>query len=493
MKSKIIAYIFLLTACGACQAKSESLADIYRLALLNDPIYRAAEVELNIGKNSTYKAWARFLPQLNLDPSGTYSRSTSDDFERTTDGVTVETPGRKSISKSARLGSLRFNLGIDQWFTFKNNLMGDEHAQLTFAKAQQELIIRVTEKYFNVLKAHAQLQIAQKAENEERLKLTLAEERLSKGLNTVTDTHTAKTNFYSAQITTQQRMVALDQAFEELTLLTGRPHYNLSGFGSAIPAPDPSPLDAETWVRSAVQDSYDVQLRRIDRERARNNSKADKYYYLPTISTTINGGAYSSTPGISRIEEVPIVNPDGTVTVIEREVTTSSTRTYRELGNSLNVQLSIPLFGNNGLSRIERKENAQREQIAHENFLKSYRETEFQIRSQFMNILNQKRSLQLQEKRLEQAQLAYDKTKIEYEHGSKSLIDLTTQQSNLLRAEISQTEAQYGYIETLLRLKQQAGKLTPEDVFEIDSWLQDENKVIATQRNTITPIIEKQQ
>ena len=486
MKLKILGCAVLMAFSGTSQAETESLADIYRLALLNDPQYRRAEVDLNIGKNSTYKAWANFLPKLNLDPTGSYSRNTSADLEQTINGLRNPViPGGKSVRKAANLGRLSFNIGIDQWFTFKNDLMGDEHAQLRFAQAQQQLIIRVTEKYFNVLEAHANLQIAQKSLEESRLNLDLAEERLAEGLNTITDTHKAKTDYYSAQIEAQQKMVDLDQAFEALTLLTGKPHYDLSGFGNKIPAPDPSPLNSEQWVRSAVQDSYEVKIKKIEREQARNNNKKSKHYYLPTVTASLGGADYSSSPASTQISTATIQNPDGTITEIEQVSTTPAIRSYREGGDSLRVQLSIPLFGDNGLSLIDRREKAQMERISHENFLKSYRQTEFDVRTSFMNILNQKRRLKLEEKRLEQAKLAYEKTKIEYEHGSKSLIELTNEQNSLFRAQNSRTEVQYGYIESLLKLKEQAGKLTPEDIFEIDSWLNDENKIIATQRNTL--------
>ena len=488
MKSKITGCALLLAACGTSQAETESLADIYRQALLNDPTYRTAEVEFNIGKNSTYKAWANFLPKLNIDPTGSYSRTKGDDQKQTLDGVkNPTTEGGKRISKQASLGQLSINLGINEWFTFKNNLMENELAQLTFAREQQNLIIRVTEAYFAVLKAQSQLQIAQKSQEQKRLELELAEERLTEGLNTITDTHTAKTGYYQAQIDAQQRTVEMDRAFEALTLLTGRAHYSLSGFGDDIPAPDPSPLDSDKWVHAAVQDSYDVQISKLQREQARNTSKTNKYFYLPTARATLNGKSYSSSPASTQIRPRQIDNPDGTTTFVDLESRNPDTRRILEGGNSLTVTLSIPLFGDNGLSLVDRREKAQREQISHESFLKSYRQTEFDVRSSFMNILNQKRRLALQVKLLEQAQLAYDKTKIEYEHGSKSLIDLTNQQSSLLGAQTSRTEAQYSYIEALLRLKQQAGKLTPDDIFEIDSWLQQENPVSATRRRVDIP------
>ena len=484
MKKHLLSAALLLAISGTSQA--ESLADIYRQALLNDPTYLSAEVEMKIGENGDFKAWANFLPKLNIDPSGSYNRSTDADLEQTRDGVDQpDVPGSSRTLKRASLGRLSFDLGINQWFQFKNNLMENERAQAVFAQAQQALILRVTEKYFAVLRAHADLQARQKSEEYNRLQLDLAEERLKEGLNTITDTHTARNNYYSAQIESQQALLTFDQAFEELTLLTGKAHFELDGFGETVPAPDPSPLDADKWVSAAIENSYDLKVSKIDRDRSRNNSKADKYFYLPTVNATVNGSTYSSSPSSSRIQQIPIQNPDGTITFIESETVTPSTRTIREGGNNINFNLSIPLFGDNGLSWIDRKEKAQREQIAQQNFVKSYRQTEFTVRSNFMSLRNQKKRLDLEEKRLEQAELAYEKTKIEYEHGTKNLIELTNQQQSLLNSQIARNNAQYTYIESLLRLKQEAGQLTPADVLEIDSWLNNKNAINATQRNTL--------
>ncbi|MDM3872461.1 TolC family protein [Porticoccus sp. W117] len=484
MKKTLLSAALLFSVSHATQA--ESLADIYRQALLNDPTYLSAEVEMKIGENGDFKAWANFLPKLNIDPSGNYNRSTDADLEQTRDGVEQPiVPGSSRTFKNASLGRLTFNLGINDWFQFKNNLMENDLAQATFAKAQQELIIRVTDKYFAVLEAHADLQAKQKAEEYNRLQLDLAEERLKEGLNTITDTHTARNNYYSAQIESQQALLTFDQAFEELTLLTGKAHHSLDGFGQDIPAPDPAPLDSDKWVSAAIENSYDLKISKINRNRARNTSKADKYFYLPNVNATVNGSTYSSSPSSSRIQQIPIQNPDGTITFIESETVTPSTRTIREGGNNVRIDLSIPLFGDNGLSWIDRKEKAQREQIAQQNFVKSYRQTEFTVRSNFISLRNQKKRLELEEKRLNEAELAYEKTRIEYEHGTKNLIELTSQQQSLLNSQIARNNAQYNYIESLLRLKQEAGQLTPADVLEIDSWLNNKGAINATQRSTL--------
>lgn len=492
MKIKLLSLASVLAF--SANSHGESLADIYELALANDPTYQQAVVEYKIGQRSNYKAWANFLPKLNIDPSGTYSEGTGAEYRsRIGDGDWITREGGESKNKSANIGRLTLNLGINDWFNFQNSLMDDDEAKYRFAQAQQNLIISVTNKYFSVLKSYDQLRIAQKSQELSRINLELAQTQLDQGLNTITDLHSAKADFYSKQIATQDAQVTFDQAFEALSLLTGKAHYELEGFEDEIPSPAPSPANPESWITEAMNSNYDLKLDAINREKARNTRQADKLFYLPRVSMTWNGQRYNSTPGTSRIESTPatdangnlIFDNDGNIVYTERQVTSPPQRSVTKGGDNLSVNLNIPLFGDNGLSWIQRKENAEREQIAQENFIKARRQTEFDIRSNFLNILSQQKRLELQEMQLEQSQLAYEKTLIEYEHGSKSMVDLLQQQTNLMQSEKSNTDNRFQYIEQLLKLKQDAGKLTPADIYEIDSWLSEEAEIIATQRTFI--------
>ncbi|WIO73736.1 TolC family protein [Porticoccaceae bacterium LTM1] len=481
MKIKLLSIATALAI--SANSHGESLADIYELALANDPTYQQAVVEYKIGQRSNYKAWANFLPKLNIDPSGSYSEGTGATFRsKRGDDDWVTNEGKETESKSASIGRLTFNLGINDWFTFQNSLMNDDEAKYRFAQAQQNLIISVTNKYFSVLKAYDQLRIAQKSQELSRINLELAQTQLDQGLNTITDLHSAKADFYSKQISTQDAQVAFDQAFEALSLLTGKAHYELEGFEEKIPSPAPSPSDPESWINEAMSSNYNLKLDAITREKARNTRQADKLFYLPRVNMSWGGQSYNSTPGTSSIEKIPVTDENGDVVLIEQQITSPSQRNLRRGGESLTVNLNIPLFGDNGLSWIQRKENAEREQIAQENFIKSRRQTEFDIRSNFLSILSQQKRLELQEMQLEQSQLAYEKTLIEYEHGSKSMVDLLQQQTNLMQSEKSNSDTRFQYIEQLLRLKQDAGKLTPADIYEIDSWLSEDAEIIATQR-----------
>ena len=68
-------------------------------------------------------------------------------------------------------------------------------------------------------------------------------------------------------------------------------------------------------------------------------------------------------------------------------------------------------------------------------------------------------------------EVAVDATQAGYEVGTRNVVDVLNAQNTLNAAQRDYYNSRYDYILNLLRLKEQAGLLNPEDVYNLDSFL----------------------
>ena len=72
------------------------------------------------------------------------------------------------------------------------------------------------------------------------------------------------------------------------------------------------------------------------------------------------------------------------------------------------------------------------------------------------------------------AQLALDATELGAEVGTRNIVEVLRARENLFRALRQYADARFDYVLDTLVLKQVAGILTPEDIIQLNEWLQGE-------------------
>ena len=142
------------------EAWDNTLAGVYELALNNDPMLAMAEASYRVGLEQRKIARAALLPQANI----TYTES--DAFTKSRGQFAIGTfivenatnSGQDSDGYVASLTQPLFDLNA--WFTFRSGSELTKQAEATFKQAQQDLIVRVSQAYFTVLRAAANLSAA---------------------------------------------------------------------------------------------------------------------------------------------------------------------------------------------------------------------------------------------------------------------------------------------------------------------------------------------
>ncbi|WP_461482104.1 TolC family outer membrane protein [Porticoccus sp.] len=448
----------LLVALTAPAVLGSTLSDIYEKAVQNDPQLRAARAAYLAGQESENIGRAGLLPQISAvgeyqedEYKGSSTTTLSDSFR----------PGRKGQTDTDTKG---YTVALTQpifdlpaWFSFQQGKALSEQARLQFAADQQSLILRSADAYFEVLRARENLETAQAQEKAIQRQLEQTKERFEVGLLPITDVHEAQAAFDNARVNTLEARGALDIAFEGLTVLTGEPHQQLAGLMPNFPVAPPEPLNREDWVQFALQNNFSLQVVRYQREAADENAKSKKYEHAPTLTGSLSyydNQSNSEFRGIDAQSSNFFVSPSAA----DQE------------GQAVALQLNVPIF-TGGLVSAERRQAYQQYVQAEEIFVGAQRNTVQQARSQHLLVVTNSARVKARDQAITSADSALEATQAGYEAGTRNIVDVLLAQRNLFQARRDYANARYDYIDSLLRLKEVAGQLSPEDIYQLNAWL----------------------
>ncbi len=410
-------------------AKAETLLDIYKIAVKNDPVILAAKANYNADKETLKQGRAVLLPQL----SGSANKLEPND-------PTTTNPDKTTYSAS--LSQSLFN--VPAWFQFKSAKNMDQVAEATFAANQQDLIIRVSEAYFNVLRAYENKQTREAELSAISRQLEQTQERFEVGLLPVTDVYEIQAIFDEATANNLEASGALDIAFEKLQSLTGQRHDKLSGLKNSFIAASPEPIDVDSWVEFSLANNFTLKASQLGQQAANATATAAKAQHLPKITISTD---YRKT-------EQPEANLNGE----------TSEQT------SVNLNLTMPIFSG-GLTSSQARQSSFKAKAAKHNFIAAKRNTIQAARSTHQQVMTNIARVKARTQATKSAESALKATQAGYEVGTRNIVDVLLAQRTVFQAKRNFASARYDYILSMMRLKQVAGQLSPEDIFKLSNWL----------------------
>ena len=167
----------ILLSFSAPFSYADTLEQIFNLAQTNDPEIRIAEAQLRANSQNRTISRAALLPQINAGFDRSENDSSSDAAQGNSD-TTSET-------LSASLTQVLFDL--PSWYNFKQGAAIADQAEKDYLAAKQDLIVRTTTEYLNVLRAIDTLATANSEERAFAIQLDQAKQRYDVGLTAVTD------------------------------------------------------------------------------------------------------------------------------------------------------------------------------------------------------------------------------------------------------------------------------------------------------------------
>lgn len=444
----LAAAISLATAC----TQADTLHETYLLALENDHQLKADEARYRAGLEAKVIGRSALLPQVNA--TAQYSETEYD----STGFSTTPTPGNRTSnidndteSYSVTLTQPLFNMAA--WFGYKQGQSLSDVATAQFSADQQSLIIRVSEAYFNVLSGLDNVETAMAEENALSHQLEQTRQRFEVGLTAITDVHEAQAAYDTAVATTLEARGNLGIAFEQLEVLTGQPSDTVAPLVETFPVTNPEPQARHDWVDFAVQNNYNLKVAKFNAEASRQNARAKTSAHLPTLT-----GSYSYT---DREDSNTDVTSSGITFPADSRTDDSKT---------IAIQLDVPIFS--GLRTSGERRQAHQEYMQNQElYNQAQRDTIQAARSLHLSVVTDVAQVKARKQATVSNQSALEATQAGYEVGTRNLVDVLVAQRSLYQAQRNYDTSRYEYILNMLRLKEVAGNLTPEDILKLNQWL----------------------
>ena len=436
----------LLTVLLTCFfVSSENILEIYNEALENDPTYKSAEYSYLADKQIVVQGRAALLPSITLSGSTNWNEYYQNDKLQ---------QEYNSFSKSARISQPLFRL--DSWFNFKRSKSLTNAAEADFAYQQQNLLLRTAELYFGVLRAIDNLNAAISEEKAIKKQLDQAQQRYEVGLSAITGVQEAQLAFDLSMAARINNEGNLFSAREALNALIGREIFSLDELGENLNVSSPFPNSKEEWVKTALENNYQLKAAYLRRDAAKSNARSVASNHLPKIDI-VGSGSESETNQFNY--EGFEVNGQG----IPVPAVTGR-RNY-------SIQLSVPIFQGGAVSS-RRKQAYSQFNEADENTLFTERSVIQEVRSQFSNVVTLVANVNAQRQAVISATSALEATQVGYKVGTRNIVDLLQAEKNLYSAEKNLANAKYDYILANLRLALAAGTISPNNIVDINNILE---------------------
>jgi outer membrane protein len=459
MKRSFAALPSLVLFLCSFSLQADSLRDIYELALDNDAQLKAEEATYLARRETEVLGRSALLPQISTaysyqnsdtdtDAKGPVFSDNSIDIEDTTSDLDVDTDGYQ-----VSLNQALFDLPA--WFSFQSGKEVTKQAEATFASNQQNLIVRAVEAYLLVLRAQDNLSASQAQERAFERQLEQTQQRFEVGLIAITDVYEAQAARDLSQV---ERIVDennVSVALERLSVLTGQRHSNLNILQEDFEIRPPDPIDRSAWVDFALANNFGLQATKYREEAARQNAKANKMEHAPKV---MGGYNYSD------------FDTDGDLKVTPNTGITSPPDSSRE-EHQWEVSVRLPLYSGGAIS-ANRRRSAQEFNAAREDRINLTRNTVTNTRSLHMTVVSDVARIAARKQSIISSRSSLDATQAGYEVGTRNVVDVLNAQNTLFSAERDYANSRYDYIINMMRLKEEAGLLSPEDVIRLDSYLE---------------------
>jgi len=467
--------LIVLAACWAVfsTASAESLIEVYERARISDPQIREADALRLANREALPQSRSALLPQI--DFNYTYEeqdQSGDSSFLQVNQDTLETTPVPRNFDENADTQIWRLELRQsvfrwDRWVQYRRSEKVAAQAEIDYSAAQQDLMLRVSARYFNVLAARDTLDSAEAALESTARQLEQAEKRFEVGLIAITDVQEAQAAYDNTVAAVIAAKRDLATAAEFLREITGESYAELQQPGDDLPLAIPLPADEDAWVNRSLEQNLALLSSRVNLDIASDDIKIQRTGYYPTLDLVASTGNFDQTTDGNSTTVFP--DPAGAIT--------SPTDSDADVDtDSIQLQLNVPLF-QGGRVRSNVREAVYRQRAAKERLERVMRETERESRDAYLSLMAEISRVKALRRAVESSQTALEATEAGFEVGTRTTVDVLDARRRLFESETNYARSKYDYIVNIIRLKQAAGILSPRDLMEVDSWL---NQSVAT-------------
>ncbi len=417
-----------------CAYAGDDLLSLYGVARVNNPVLRQARANYQAVQERWPQALAGLLPNISTQASRERLHQDQKTSFASTDTYFFNTQY-----------SINLTQPIFDYSAFKR--LGQADAQIAQAAAQvhaaeQDLMFRLSQRYFDVLSARADLSFARSDLKAIERQLEQAQQRFEVGLiaHTAVEEARARRDLAESRLIQAENEVA--NRIEAVRQVIGMQPQSLADLAQKPKLVGPQPAEEGAWQTAAIERNWQLIAARKGAEAAMENIQVQRGGHLPTIDLTADashqkfGGVFGGT--------------------VDRQ--------------SIGVQGELPIF--QGFAVSSRVSEAQaRYTESREQLEETRRSVGRETSNAYRAVQTSIRQVQALQQAVVSNRSALKATQAGYEAGTRTIVDVLDAQSNLFSAERDYQRAQYVYLVSTLRLKQTAGTLDPKDLTAVNSLL----------------------
>ncbi|MEO6696454.1 MAG: TolC family outer membrane protein [Gammaproteobacteria bacterium] len=435
--SRLIQILLLIPLLFHGSVYAEDLFQIYQLAQQSDPQLKAAQNARLATLESKPQSRALLYPTISASANTTGNR------------LNITQP--LSVAGETYFNSNGYTLSLTQPVYHRDTYVQLRQADARVAQAdsqlagaEQDLIIRVSGRYFDVLAAQDNLEFARAEKKAIARELEQSQQRFDVGLVAITDVQEAQARYDQAVAQEIAAERQLSTGRELLREITGQDPATLAVLGEQIPFVTPDPANIEQWTQTALMQNQQIAAAQYAAEIAREEIERQRSGHYPSVDI-VGAHSYSKSGG-------------GRFGASEAD------------NDAVALQLNVPIY-QGGLVTSRTREAEFRHSQAREVLEQQQRAAVRQTRDSYTGVVANISRVTALKQAVASSKTALESTEAGLEVGTRTQVDVLDAQRELFRAERDHARARYDYILETLRLKQAAGTLAPTDVEQINGWL----------------------
>ena len=455
---------------GNPQSQLVDLIQLYQEAAFSDPVLNAARFNYVASKELYWQGLSLLLPQANATPTGTRY------YQHGASATNVSnTPGNSRVfdqkSYTVTLTQPVFNMSALE--AFKQGDLNTKIADMRFYLAQQDLIIRVSQAYFDALTSQDNVALYQNKKDLIKQQLNIAQAKFDAGLATIVDVNTAQAALdlaNSQEISAQADLIVKRGVLEQLV---GRPvgplkplvkeakidgvlkdprSKNKDGKGNSIAEsvnPQlPPGQTLEDWIKQAEAANFNVLATQLTVSLTESTYRAAQALNYPSVN-------FVGTSGYNTSNGTP------------NSYTPSNTNVYN---NTIALQMTIPLVSG-GFSSSVIRQNAALVDQAKANYDTARRTAAQHTKTAFTGFYGGLASVKAFEAAERSSNSALESSKLGFQVGTLINIDVLIALDILITTRSQLQQARYNTILNAIKLKAHVAALTDEDLISINTLL----------------------
>ena len=446
------------------------LINLYQEAAFSDPVLNAARFNYQASKELYWQGLSLLLPQANATPGGTRY------YQHGQGTTTVATGAGNSRvfdqkSYTVTLTQPVFNMAALE--AFKQGDLNTKIADMRFYLAQQDLIIRVSQAYFDTLTSQDNVELYRNKKGLIKQQLEIAQAKFDAGLATIVDVNTAQAAFdlaNSQEIAAQADLVVKRGVLEQLA---GRPvgalrpltkeakidgvlkdprskSKDIKGnpIADSVNPQLPPGQTLDDWIKQAEVANFNVLAGQLSVSLAESTYRASQALNYPSLSLVGTSGFNTS---------------NGTPT----SYTPANTNVYN---NTVALQMTIPLVSGGFNSSVIRQNAALVDQ-AKANYDNARRTAAQNTRVAFTGFYGGLASVKAFEAAERSSTSALESSKLGFQVGTLINLDVLIALDTVITTRSQLQQARYSTILNAIKLKAQASALTDEDLIAVNTLL----------------------